>query len=220
MIELKNCMAAYWATHYVDSEFAKVASSPFLIHLRDTLNHSTQDKTKVKFSYFSLRPEVIYQIAQSIGITNSTCIMSDLLQKKNTEGCFKPVDQSMNLIWELHQDDSDSSKWFVRTMLNRDPVDFCQVFKSPNFDCSIQAFVKRINKISNPEYDAWCNPKQNAKPDTHSKFWMIFTFMIMFLNIAIFGISYFGFNAVGSRRTSTVFLPDRDNTISFNENAL
>ena len=146
--------------------------------------------------------------------------MSDLLQKKNTEGCFKPVDQSMNLIWELHQDDSDSSKWFVRTMLNRDPVDFCQVFKSPNFDCSIQAFVKRINKISNPEYDAWCNPKQNAKPDTHSKFWMIFTFMIMFLNIAIFGISYFGFNAVGSRRTSTVFLPDRDNTISFNENAL
>lgn len=216
MIELRNCYSANMASNFMDKEWSKTMVSPFLLTLKDNLEKRSRGDNKFKLNYYSLRQEVLYNLALAGGVTNSNCIFEDFYQQRDSPNCWKPVGQSLSMTWELHQIDTEDNKFFVRTLFNGSPINFCHLEKEHDefFDCSLSEFSKKIDSLTRKDYEDWCKQGEitPSKPTSvKSKFWQFFTFIMTLLIFILGGIGFFGLREIDKMRkgSSESNLPER-----------
>ena len=213
LTELRNCYSAYVASRFTDKDYASVMVSPFLQTLKQTFASRVKGETLARLNVFSVKIEVLYTLALAAGVAKSGCIFEDFYLQRNSPDCWKPTQQSASLTWELHRSDDSPDQYFVRTLMDGKPINFCRLDDAGSniFDCRHEVFEHQIDTHIKRDFQDWCNPsdkQDQAAKNPKSRFWQFFSFFMLFLVTILGAIGYFGLAEIEKQR-SVALLPDR-----------
>lgn len=176
-----------------DSEFTRNIISDVLYEIKHVLTQKANGKTSKRFVLYSGHDDMLSAILQEIGYLDPQCLIEQVVSGDSSRMCTNTPGLAASMVWELHQEGSDSAKqFFIKVRYNTKFVDFCGLTnEADDFRCTFEQFASRLELIANKDYKDWClGGDDRRRSEAVELEWKIITWIlvgVLFLFIIGFG---------------------------------
>lgn len=192
--------------YYTEETFVKVYTTEVTKELLANFKNkiADPDNNKLKYLMFSGHDDNVFPFMRAHNLTSAACMRQryiDHVDPKQSSiisdsPCYFLPGFASSFLWELSK---KGDKFYVKTTFEGQPIKFCDE-NEDEFYCSFENFEKKAFEVLILEQDVreYCQGKIDNGEDGYGVVWVISTFMLATIVIALILFSFFTKKSHGS----------------------